>query len=59
MPRYRDPERVRRAAQAYINGDCERGAAIERAGCGPHLFGRVVAELRAEKKASDNQPYNP
>jgi hypothetical protein len=58
MPRHRDPDRVRRAAQAYIDGECERGAAIERAGCGHHLFGRVVAEIRAKKKAGDNQPQN-
>jgi hypothetical protein len=55
MPRYRDPDRIRRAAQAYIDGECERGAAIERAGCGPHLFGRVVAELRAKKIGENNQ----
>lgn len=47
-----DPERVRRAATAFLDGDCSRAAAAERAGCSRHHITAIVRQLRAERAAA-------
>lgn len=50
MPRRTpDPERIRRAAAAYLDGECERRAAAERAGCSPHSITVMATKLRLER----------
>lgn len=56
MPRaYPDPARCRRAAIAYLNGDCEFRAAVERSGASYGHMTHVVAKLRRERAATQRE----
>lgn len=44
-----DPERVRRAAIAFLDGECDRAGAAERAGCSLHQITIVAQRLRNER----------
>ena len=46
-----DPDRVRRAAAAFLDGDCERACAVERSGATASHFNHVVQAMRREREA--------
>lgn len=51
-----DPERVRRAALAYMNGECDRASAAERANVSKAHITDIVQRLRRERAAAREQP---
>lgn len=60
MPRgVPDPARCRRAAAAYLDGDCEFRAAVERSGASYGHMTHVVSKLRRERAAQRETAVNP
>lgn len=50
-----DPQRCRRAAVAYLDGDCEFRHAVERSGASYGHMTHVVARLRRERAAAQRE----
>lgn len=54
-----DPERVRRAAAAYVAGECDLESAVQRAGCHPDSVSRMASKIRKERGIPAPVPVPP